>query len=71
MSEALGLRPARRRAPVPLSQTDRVEETTNVQVIVPPSPVPDTPQQPQPGAPEVVLPPPVSPREEPQPEPQV
>jgi len=64
MAEALGIRPAPRAAPVPLSQTDREETPTNTVA------EPAAPEQPQdvplPSVPEVVVPPP--PQQQPRPE---
>ncbi len=67
MSEALGIRPARRTAPVPLSQADRDPDPveTNQVVETPEVPV-ETPPPPTPEVPEVVAPPPQTPRPEPQ-----
>ena len=71
MSEALGIRPARRAAPVPLSQADRDPAPAEAnQVVVEPQlpidtpPPSDTPPPTEPEIPEVVAPP-VAPRPEP------
>ncbi|WP_444858701.1 transglycosylase domain-containing protein [Sphingosinicella sp.] len=67
MTEALGIRPAPRVAPVPLSQTDRDETPANA-VDEALAPGPSQPQDvPLPPVPEVVIPPPPQPRPEPQP----
>ncbi len=65
MSEALGIRPARRTTRVPLSQTDRdpAPAETN-QVVAEPPPV-ETPPPTIPEIPEVAAPPPQPPRPEP------
>ena len=73
MAEALGIRPARRPPPVPLSQTDRVSETDITNALnAPPTVAPGTlpPGMPPPGqpqVPEVVVPPPQIPEGKPPP----
>ncbi len=70
MTEALGLRSARRPPPVPLSQTDRAEPGNAVAAEAPPAtPAPEEPGLPSPPvAPEVVIAPP-APKQEPQTQP--
>jgi penicillin-binding protein 1A len=67
MADALGIRPARRPAPTPLSQTDRAPaETTNMSNGLAP-PVPQSGEMPPPGqpqTPELVLPPVTLPTEQ-------
>jgi penicillin-binding protein 1A len=72
MSEALGIRPAPRPAPVPLSQTDREPaDDANVISVSPPPPIvtlpgeAPPPEQPQPTTPDTAAPPPATPRPEP------
>ena len=73
MTDALGIRPARRPPPVPLSQTDRVSETDitnalNAPPLVDLDTLPaDTPPPGQPQIPEVVVPPPAIPDDKPPP----
>jgi penicillin-binding protein 1A len=74
MADALGIRPVRRPAPVPLSQTDRVPEPNLVNGATPAPdpavpPVGDAPPG-QPPPPEMVVPPPALIRPEPPPEPE-
>jgi penicillin-binding protein 1A len=69
MGEALGLRPARRPAPVPLSQTDRAPQPAPAQSsdqapgTDPGPPASDGPPA-EPDIPEIVAPPPVTPAEQ-------
>jgi hypothetical protein len=73
MTDALGIRPARRPPPVPLSQTDRVSETDitnalNAPPLVDLDTLPaDTPPPARPQVPEVVGPPPPIPDDKPPP----
>jgi penicillin-binding protein 1A len=77
MADALGIRPARRPAPVPLSQTDRAPDTNMINGAAPvlqldPS-VLQSGSPPVPGqtpVPDVVVPPPVLVRPEPPPRPE-
>jgi len=68
MADAMGIRPARRPPPVPLSQTDRAPQPAPSAEPAAPSPDPARPAEDgPPGAPEIpeiVAPPPVAPSEE-------
>ena len=67
MTDALGIRSARRPAPVPLSQTDRAPAAVDVNaqapVAEPAPPGPGDQPQPPPDVPEIIAPPPVPPTE--------